>query len=120
MDVGRRLPSALRIFVLACALLAAAAFTTSAGAYPIAEGGGTTAPTIASDKPDYIPGEQVTLTGTGWAGDEVVHIVVNDTLGQTWQHTADVTATGDGLITDVFTLPSYFVSDYDVTATGPM
>ena len=76
--------------------------------------------TISSDKLDYAPGEQVTLTGAGWADGESVHIVVNDTIGQTWSHTADVTAAADGSFTDVFELPLQFVSDYDVTATGPV
>src|SRR5262245_29107940 len=31
-------------------------------------------PTITSDKADYLPGEQVTLTGTNWAVGESVHI----------------------------------------------
>jgi hypothetical protein len=83
---------------------------------------GTTAPvgppSITSDKADYAPGEQVTLTGAGWADGEGVHIVVNDTLGQTWKHTADVNADSAGAFTDVFNLPNIFVSDYDVTATG--
>ncbi|HXJ66766.1 MAG TPA: hypothetical protein VNN79_23660, partial [Actinomycetota bacterium] len=75
--------------------------------------------TIQSDLADYKPGQQVTLTGAGWAANEPVHIVVNDTIGQTWQHVADVTASGTGDFTDVFNLPNVFVSDYDVTATGP-
>jgi hypothetical protein len=79
-----------------------------------------TGATIASDKADYAPGETVTLTGTGWAAGETVEIVVNDTIGQTWSHTAPVTATGLGVVSDVFQLPTYFVSDYDVTATGPI
>jgi hypothetical protein len=45
---------------------------------------------------------------------------VTDTLGQTWQHTADVTATAEGTFTDAFGLPTYFVSNHDVTATGPV
>ena len=76
-------------------------------------------PTIASDLADYPPGATVTLTGTNWADGESVRIVVNDTLGQTWKHTADVTANSAGVVTDVFNLPNVFVSDYDVTATGP-
>ena len=79
----------------------------------------TSGPTITSDKADYQPGETVTLTGAGWAAGEVVHIVVNDTINQSWQHTKDVTADTGGNITDVFDLPAYFISDYDVTATGP-
>ena len=83
---------------------------------PSALSSGTT-PTITSDKADYNPGEQVTLTGSNWADGETVHIVVNDTVGQTWKHTADVVAATDGSINDVFNLPNVFVSDYDVTAT---
>src|SRR5205814_4330895 len=55
--------------------------------------GGTSSssPTISSDQPDYNPGQTVTLTGNGWdTGGTKVHIVVNDAIGQTWQHTVDV------------------------------
>src|SRR5262245_54969313 len=48
--------------------------------------------TITSDQPDYAPGATVTLTGANWASGETVHIVVNDTIGQTWQHVADQVA----------------------------
>ena len=77
-------------------------------------------PTIASDKADYAPGETVTLTGTNWAAGEAVHIVVNDTYGASWVRDVTVTASVVGTITDVFALPTYFVSNYDVTATGPI
>src|SRR5947209_9698236 len=40
-------------------------------------------PTISSDKPDYSPGETVTLMGSGWQALEPVHIFVNDDEGQT-------------------------------------
>ena len=76
-------------------------------------------PTITSDKLDYPAGAPVTLTGANWAAGETVHIVVNDTVGQTWKHEADVIGAADGSIVDVFSLPTYFVSDYDVTASGP-
>ncbi len=74
---------------------------------------------IASDKADYSAGSTVTLTGAGWAAGEAVRIVTNDTIGQTWQRDVTVNAAADGTLSDVFQLPSYFVSDYDVTATGP-
>ena len=76
------------------------------------------APTIQSDKTDYAPGELVTLTGSGWQPGESVHINVNDTFGATWTRNVDVIADASGNITDSFNLPSTFVSDYDVTATG--
>jgi hypothetical protein len=75
-------------------------------------------PTIASDKPDYAPGSTVTLTGTGWTPDTSVHITINDTRGKTWQRQVDVPVDGQGDIVDVFSLPSTFVAEYDVTATG--
>ncbi len=72
---------------------------------------------IASDLADYNPGQTVTLTGANWdTGGSTVHIVVNDDLGQSWQHVADVTPV-DGAIVDVFALPNYFVAQYSVQAT---
>ena len=87
---------------------------------PALAGPSPTGATIASDKADYAPGETVTLTGTGWASGEAVRIVVNDTYGASWQRDVTVTATTEGGITDAFALPNYFVSDYDVTASGPV
>ena len=78
-----------------------------------------TGATITSDQPDYPPGATVTLTGAGWLANESVRIVVNDTIGQTWKRDVTVAADAGGAFTDVFSLPNYFVSDYDVTATGP-
>jgi hypothetical protein len=40
--------------------------------------------TIVSDKLDYPPGATVTLTGAGWVSGEVVHLFVNDNVGNTW------------------------------------
>jgi uncharacterized membrane protein len=77
-----------------------------------------TAPSIQSDKADYQPGEVVTLTGSGWQDGESVNIVVNDDQGQTWSHTATVTADSSGNISDSFALPDWFVASYKVTATG--
>jgi Fe-S cluster assembly iron-binding protein IscA len=75
-------------------------------------------PTIASDKDDYPAGATVILTGTNWQPGEPVRINVNDTIGQTWKRDVTVTADSSGNVRDVFTLPTYFVSDYDVVATG--
>ena len=79
---------------------------------------GTSAPTISSDKLDYPPGGTVLLTGTGWSGDSTVHIFVNDTIKQSWNRDVHVNVDADGNISDLFQLPSSFISDYDVTATG--
>jgi uncharacterized repeat protein (TIGR01451 family) len=80
----------------------------------------TTPPTISSDQADYPPGAQVTLTGTNWQPGELVHIDVNDDIGRTWEHTADVTADPSGTITDIFTLPDRFIAQYSVVANGPI
>ena len=50
---------------------------------------------ITSDKEDYAPGELVTLTGGNWQPGEVVHIRVNDDLGETWRRDVDVLAGED-------------------------
>ena len=47
-----------------------------------------TGATIATDQPDYAPGATVTLTGTGWAAGEVVHITVDDSSSQSWKPSA--------------------------------
>ena len=50
------------------------------------------APMVWSDKADYAPGEQVTLTGAHWQPGETVHIRVNDDTGSSWDRDVDVTA----------------------------
>lgn len=75
-------------------------------------------PWIASDQADYAPGSTVHLTGGNWQPGEEVRILTNDTLGNTWSQTDTVTADPSGAIADDVVLPSYFISDYTVTATA--
>jgi YDG domain/Bacterial Ig-like domain (group 3) len=75
-------------------------------------------PSVWSDKADYAPGETVTLSGANWAAGESVHIRVNDDAGETWRRDVDVAAGADGMISDQFNLPNWFVAQYTVTATG--
>ena len=75
-------------------------------------------PTVSSDKPDYAPGERVTLTGANWYSGETVHINVNDDVGQSWTRNVDVIANASGEITDQFNLPDWFVATYTVIANG--
>lgn len=108
------LRSKVTLLFIVCAVLIAIP-----GAAALAQDTGTSpAPTIQSDKADYAPGELVTLTGSGWQPGESVHINVNDTFEASWSRNVDVIADASGSITDSFNLPDWFVSDYDVTATG--
>jgi hypothetical protein len=77
-----------------------------------------TGATIASDQADYPPGATVTLFGAGWAAEEAVQLFVNDDSFQSWSHSAEVTAAGDGTFTYQFELPTWFVANYSVTASG--
>src|SRR5436190_8747620 len=96
------------------------ATTTDAASTPATTTSATVAatPTIASDKADYAPGSTVHLTGGGWQPGEAVRIFTNDTIGNTWNQTDNVTADANGNIADDVFLPNYFISDYNVTATG--
>jgi hypothetical protein len=113
-SLARRLrrPWSIGFVAFLLVILVFSAFSVGAAPSP-------TGATITSDLADYPPGATVTLTGAGWAPGEAVRIVVNDTIGQSWQRDVTVTATESGDVTDVFQLPTYFVSNYDVTATGP-
>jgi uncharacterized repeat protein (TIGR01451 family) len=76
------------------------------------------APTIASDLPDYSPGQLVTLTGSGWSGDSTVTISVNDDAGNVWHYSDTSAVSASGTILDTFNLPTSFIAQYYVTATG--
>jgi VCBS repeat-containing protein len=110
-----RLSLLILSFVAAMLIFPAMAFAET-----VAPDGTTQAslPTIQSDLADYPPGGAVTLTGSNWQPGESVHINVNDTYGASWSRNVDVTADSSGQIADSFNLPDWFVSDYDVTATG--
>ncbi|HSJ88380.1 MAG TPA: hypothetical protein VK909_14305, partial [Anaerolineales bacterium] len=75
-------------------------------------------PFITSDKEDYAPGEKVTLTSGNWQPGESVHLVVNDTLGDSWRISVDVSANGTGGFVYQFNLPNWFVAQYHVYAYG--
>ncbi|HZN14175.1 MAG TPA: Ig-like domain-containing protein, partial [Acidimicrobiales bacterium] len=100
-----------------CALVALFGLAGNAGAATRSGGTGTD-PWVASELPDYSPGDTVSLIGGSWQPGESVHVVVNDDAGQTWSRTVDLTADANGGIGDSFTLPDWFVATYSVTATG--
>ena len=60
----------------------------------------------------------MTITGGNWQGDTEVYIIVNDDMGQTWKRDVVVTVGVDGVISDSFNLPTYFVATYSVVAIG--
>ncbi|HET9544906.1 MAG TPA: hypothetical protein VFO88_04970, partial [Gaiellaceae bacterium] len=106
-----------RVLVLAAAVAGALLVAVPATATP--DGADTsTAPWIASDKPDYAPGERVTLNGGNWEPGESVRIEVEDDQGKTWQRDVTVVADAAGAISDSFDLPDWFVATYSVRATG--
>jgi hypothetical protein len=107
-----------KTFFLFCSIGALLASFAFAGGASAMRETASTAPSIVSDKADYNPGSTVTLTGANWGSGEAVHINVNDDVGQTWKLDADVAADADGNFTYQFTLPNFFVADYNVTATG--
>ena len=75
-------------------------------------------PFIQSDKADYAPGQTVTLTSGNWQPGEAVHLIVNDTLGESWRLSDDISADGSGAFTYQFQLPDWFVAEYHVYAYG--
>jgi hypothetical protein len=106
-----------KTFFLICSIGTFVFFAFAGGASAMRETAAT-APSIVSDQADYKPGSVVTLTGANWGAGESVQIVTNDTAGQTWSQTDNVTADANGDITDQLTLPNTFISDYTVVATG--
>src|SRR5436190_12839346 len=109
-------PRAARAAIAVCALFIASAGGLTTISVSVARA--AEPPTLSSDQADYAPGATVTLRGANWQPAESVRIVVNDSVGQTWQRDVTVHADTSGTITDSFSLPNYFVSDYDATATG--
>jgi large repetitive protein len=104
-----RLPMALRS--LASAGIAAAVFLSSAAT--------TFATGIATDKPAYLPGERVTVTGAGWQPQEMISLFITNSTGA-GSSMRQFSAGPDGTFKD----GSYTVSDLDsgqliaVTARG--
>ena len=94
------------------------AFAGTAGATTDGGSSTSTAPWIISDQADYAPGSTVHLTGGDWQPGEAVQIVTNDSVGNAWRQTDNVTADASGNIADDVVLPNTFIASYTVTATG--
>jgi hypothetical protein len=76
------------------------------------------APTLASDRATYAPGDTVQLTSSGWLPGAPVHIHVADAGGHGWSFDDDVTASADGSTSSSVALPSGFDSDFVAVATS--
>jgi len=78
------------------------------------------APKVTSDKPDYHPGEVVTLAGTGWKPGELVTIVmvVNPVTHQDVTLTAVADANGNFTNSDYMVQQSDLGVTFHVAATG--
>jgi hypothetical protein len=113
-------PAALhrRLVLVLLVLAGMLALPAAAGAMVDVQVTPPSSPALWTDKADYNPGATVTLAGAGWGPGETVHIIVNDSDGQTWSFADDVTASDAGELTDQITLPAWFVAQYTVTATG--
>src|SRR4051794_3080399 len=110
-----------RLFALVATMVAIGSLLIAGGARAdTLDTAGGLLPTISSDRPDYSPGETVTLNGSNWQPGEVVHISVNDSAGATWNRDVDVTADMLGDVQDSFALPAWVVAEYSVTATGAL
>src|SRR5688500_4597701 len=70
-----------------------------------------TGPSVTSDKADYAPGAEVTLTGSGWQPGESVRVVVDDDgiAEVRFQHDAIVEADAEGNFVNRFDLPPWLV-----------
>src|SRR3989442_8489866 len=66
----------------------------------------TYSPTVTTDQQDYSPGSVVTITGAGWPAGDSVTVFTNDTIGNSWSQTDQVTADSSGGFTDQVTLPT--------------
>src|SRR5947209_11362975 len=119
MSSTKQVMRRIRWAVPFAAVLALFVFSSAALAMPtMMDGSGPSGPWILSDQGDYAPGSTVHLTSGGWQPGEAVQIFTNDSVGNTWSKTDNVTADSSGLLTDDVTLPNSFIANYSVTATG--
>jgi hypothetical protein len=83
---------------------------------------GTEGAIIATDKDDYAPGEVVTITGSGWAAGETVHLTLTEDPVKDGAHEWDVVADADGKFTDQSFTPGqqHLSVTFTLVAAGPL
>ncbi|HEU5175473.1 MAG TPA: hypothetical protein VFT96_12010 [Gemmatimonadaceae bacterium] len=123
----RRWAAATRL--AAAVALAALASACSDGAqptapetqpFPVALEEGVTGATVTTDKPDYMPGETVTITGAGFAAGELVDLTLVEDAQLHEPRTWTVTADANGGFVDASFSPEEHDLNviFTLTATG--
>src|SRR5438046_4281227 len=76
---------------------------------------------IWTDRDDYVPDDQVILSGSGWKGSEAVYLYAVDSQTEAWTYGSTVTADANG----GFVVDPYFIvqlvqlgANFHVTAVG--
>ena len=111
-DVGRYMKLAAAL----ASLLLVGIFVSAA----LADGGSTaSAPTVATDRAAYVPGDTVHVTGAGWLPNESVHVHAAAD-GHSFAYDADVVATVDGALDASFTLPSDYADTFAVALSSAL
>ena len=101
------------------ALLAAFAVTGS-HATPAAAAAADSGATVTTDKTDYLPGEMVVISGSGWAAGETVSLTLRqEPAGHAdTQLSATADEYGNFVNKDFSTTPEHFGASFSLTASG--
>src|SRR6266480_3858016 len=111
-----------RLVIAVAALFALGAFASArlsvatAGDEPPPAATAPAAPSLATDKPTYAPGDSVNVSGSGWAAGEAVHVHVTSQDSSGWSYDKELIASVDGTVADSFALPTGFVSTFGAVA----
>ncbi len=87
----------------------------------VSGGGGGSGPTLTTDKPDYLPGDTVLFSGTGWAPNDTVTITIHeDPQWSNPDRTVTAVADGNGNLSshDFVVQPRDFGVTFTATAVG--
>jgi hypothetical protein len=124
--MGNNRTGAARLVIVVAALFALGAF--AAGPLGVATAAGeapppataAAAPSLATDKPTYAPGDTINVSGSGWSAGEAVHLHVTSQDASGWTYDKELVASVDGTVTDSFALPTGFASTFGAVATGAL
>jgi hypothetical protein len=90
-------------------------------AFDVSGGGGGSGPTLTTDKPDYLPGDTVLFSGTGWAPNDTVTITIHeDPQWSNPDRTVTAVVDGNGNLSshDFVVQPRDFGVTFTATAVG--